>query len=213
MFITLCEYIMADIIYTLCGGTYINITNKCPCRCTFCIRSQGNAVGDAENLWFYGNEPSLDDIKKAVDDYGFEKVDAVCFCGYGEPTERLDVLIATANYLRTINPSIKIRVNTNGLSDLINGRSTAKEIGEAFDIVSVSLNDPDSDSYDAVTRNIFPKKAFPSLLEFTKECAKYCPEVHMSVVDVIGEENIEKSRKLAESLGAKFICRSFDEGR
>lgn len=204
---------MADIIYTLEGGVYMNITNKCPCRCTFCIRSLGDAVGDAQNLWFHGKEPSFDEIKAAIDAYDFDNVDNVVFCGYGEPTERLDVLLKTAEYLRKVKPGIKLRVNTNGLSDLINGRSTAKEIGEAFDVVSVSLNDPDSDSYDAVTRNIYPKKAFPALLKFTEECAKYCKKVRMSVVDVIGEENIEKSRKLAESLGAEFVCRSYDKGR
>lgn len=204
---------MADIIYMLEGGVYMNITNKCPCRCTFCIRSLGDAVGDAHNLWFYGNEPTFDEIKEAIDAYDFSNVNNVVFCGYGEPTERLDVLLKTAEYLREVKPGIKLRVNTNGLSDLINGRSTAKEIGEAFDVVSVSLNDPDSDSYDAVTRNIYPKKAFPALLKFTEECAKYCKKVRMSVVDVIGEENIEKSRKLAESLGAEFVCRCYDKGR
>lgn len=204
---------MADIIYTLEGGVYMNITNKCPCRCTFCIRSLGDAVGDAHNFWFHGNEPTFDEIKAAIDAYDFSNVNNVVFCGYGEPTERLDVLLKTAEYLREVKPGIKLRVNTNGLSDLINGRSTAKEIGEAFDVVSVSLNDPDSDSYDAVTRNIYPKKAFPALLKFTEECAKYCKKVRMSVVDVIGEENIEKSRKLAESLGAEFVCRSYDKGR
>lgn len=204
---------MADIIYTLEGGVYMNITNKCPCRCTFCIRSLGDAVGDAQNLWFHGKEPSFDEIKAAIDAYDFSNVNNVVFCGYGEPTERLDVLLKTAEYLRKVKPGIKLRVNTNGLSDLINGRSTAKEIGEAFDVVSVSLNDPDSDSYDAVTRNIYPKKAFPALLKFTEECAKHCKKVRMSVVDVIGEENIEKSRKLAESLGAEFVCRSYDKGR
>lgn len=204
---------MADIIYTLEGGVYMNITNKCPCRCTFCIRSLGDAVGDAQNLWFHGKEPSFDEIKAAIDAYDFSNVNNVVFCGYGEPTERLDVLLKTAEYLRKVKPGIKLRVNTNGLSDLINGRSTAKEIGEAFDVVSISLNDPDSDSYDAVTRNIYPKKAFPALLKFTEECAKHCKKVRMSVVDVIGEENIEKSRKLAESLGAEFVCRSYDKGR
>lgn len=204
---------MADIIYTLEGGVYMNITNKCPCRCTFCIRSLGDSVGDADNLWFHGKEPSFEEIKEAVDAYDFENVNSVVFCGYGEPTERLDVLLETAAYLREVKPVIKLRLNTNGLSDLINERSTAKEIGEAFDVVSVSLNDPDSDSYDAVTRNIYPKKAFPALLEFTEECAKHCKKVRMSVVDVIGEENIEKSRKLAESLGAEFVCRSYDKGR
>ena len=106
-----------------------------------------------------------------------------------------------------------IRLNTNGLSDLINSRPTAKEIGEAFDTVSISLNEPDSDKYDEITRNIYPKKAYPALLEFTRECAKYCKNVRMSVVDVIGEENIKKSELIAKSLGADFICRSFEKGR
>lgn len=204
---------MANIIYKLEENTYMNITNKCPCRCTFCIRSLGDAVGDAENLWFYGNEPSLDEIKKAIDDYDFSDVSDVVFCGYGEPTERLDVLIETTSYLRKVKPDLKIRLNTNGLSDLINERSTAKEIAEAFDCVSVSLNEPDSDKYDEITRNIYPKKAFPAMLEFTKECAKYCSNVRMSVVDVIGEENIKKSEEIAKSIGARFVCRSYDRGR
>ena len=191
----------------------MNITTTCPCRCTFCIRSQGNAVGDAENLWFYGNEPSLDEIKAAIDAYDFSDVKTVVFCGYGEPTERLDVLLETTAYLRSVKPDLHIRLNTNGLSDLINKRPTAKEIGEAFDTVSVSLNEPDSDKYDEITRNIYPKKAYPALLEFTRECAKYCKNVRMSVVDVIGEENIKKSELIAKSLGAEFICRSFDNGR
>lgn len=204
---------MADIIYTLDSGTYMNITNKCPCRCTFCIRSLGNSVGDAENLWFYGNEPSIDEIKQAIDNYDFTNVNSVVFCGYGEPTERLDDLLETADYLRKTKEGITLRLNTNGLSDLINKKSTAKEIGEAFDVVSVSLNDPDSDSYDKVTRSIYPKKAFPAMLKFTKECVKFCKKVRMSVVDVIGEENIEKSRQIAEDLGAEFVCRSYDRGR
>lgn len=204
---------MANIIYKLEENTYMNITNKCPCRCTFCIRSQGNAVGDAENLWFYGNEPSLDEIKEAIDDYDFSDVSDVVFCGYGEPTERLGVLLETTEYLRKVKPDLRIRLNTNGLSDLINERSTAKEIGEAFDCVSISLNEPDSEEYDKITRNIFPTKAFPAMLEFTKECAKYCKNVRMSVVDVIGEENVRKSKEIADSLGVSFVCRSFEKGR
>ena len=97
---------MADIIYKLEENTYMNITNKCPCRCTFCIRSQGNAVGDAENLWFYGNEPSIDEIKAAIDAYDFSDVKTVVFCGYGEPTNAYDNLIKTARYIKQINPSI-----------------------------------------------------------------------------------------------------------
>jgi uncharacterized Fe-S cluster-containing radical SAM superfamily protein len=72
---------------------------------------------------------------------------------------------------------------------------------------------PDSEQFDKITRNIYPEIAFDAMLKFTKECVQQGNEVHMSVVDVIGEENIEKSRKLCEELGAKFILRSFARGR
>ena len=83
---------MADIVYTLDGGVYLNITNKCPCNCAFCIRSKGDAVGDAKELWF-DKEPDFDEIKKAIDDFDFTKVDSAVFCGYGEPTNAYDNLV------------------------------------------------------------------------------------------------------------------------
>ena len=203
---------MADIIYTLEGNVYLNITNKCPCNCAFCIRSKGDAVGDAENLWF-DEEPSFDDIKKAIDDYDFSNVDKAVFCGYGEPTNAFENLIKTAKYLKKINPDIKLRINTNGLSDLINKSETAKEICENIDVISISLNEPDSEQYDKITRNIFKGRAFDAMLKFTKDCVDCGNEVHMTVVDVISDENIEKSRKICESLGAKFVLRSYARGR
>jgi radical SAM enzyme (TIGR04100 family) len=203
---------MADIVYTLGEGVYLNITNKCPCNCAFCIRSKGDAVGSAKNLWF-DEEPSFDEIKKAIDDFDFTKVNSAVFCGYGEPCNAFENLIKTAKYLKEINPDIKLRINTNGLSDLINGRPTAKELCENIDIISVSLNMPDSEQFDKITRNEYPGIAFDAMLKFTKECVQQGNEVHMSVVDVIGEENIEKSRRLCEELGAKFILRSFARGR
>lgn len=205
---------MADIIYTLEGGTYFNITNQCPCSCAFCIRSQGDAVGEAKNLWFEnGREPSFEEIKNAIDAYDFSLVEEAVFCGYGEPTCRYDELLSTAKYLKKVKPSIRLRLNTNGLSDLINNKPTAEEIGLAFDSVSVSLNEPDSEQYDKITRNIYKGRAYDAMLKFTKECAQHCADVRMSVVDVIGKDNIEKSRKIAEALGAKFVCRSFEKGR
>lgn len=203
---------MADIIYTLEGGTYFNITNKCPCNCAFCIRSKGDAVGEAKKLWF-DEEPTFDDIKNAIDNYDFSSVSEAVFCGYGEPTNAYDNLIATAKYLKSVNPSIKLRLNTNGLSDLINEKPTAKELCENIDIISVSLNDPDSEQYDKITRNIYKGIAFDAMLKFTKDCVDCGNEVHMTVVDVISDENIEKSRKICEQIGATFIVRSFERGR
>lgn len=203
---------MSEIIYTLEGGTYFNITNKCPCNCAFCIRSKGEAVGDAKRLW-HDVEPTFDDIKNAVDNYDFTNVEEVIFCGYGEPTNAYENLIETAKYLKQIKPSLKLRLNTNGLSDLINEKPTAKEICSVIDIVSISLNDPTSEKYDKITRNIFPGKAFDAMIKFTKECVQYCDNVVMTVVDVISEEDIEKSRQVCEECGAKFRVRSFAKGR
>lgn len=203
---------MTDIIYTLEGGTYFNLTNKCPCNCAFCIRSKGDAVGEASKLWF-DEEPTIDEIKNAIDNYDFSNVDEAVFCGYGEPTNVLDNLIATAKYLKSIKPSIKLRLNTNGLSDLINEKPTAEIICENIDVISVSLNNPNSEEYDKITRNIYKGIAFDAMLKFTRECVECGNEVHMTVVDVISKENIEKSRKICEDLGAIFVLRSFERGR
>lgn len=203
---------MADIVYTLEGGVYLNITNKCPCNCAFCIRSKGDAVGDAKKLWF-DNEPDISEIKKAIDDFDFTKVKSAVFCGYGEPTNAYDNLIQSADYLRKINSEIKLRLNTNGLSDLINEKPTAKELSELFDTISISLNEPDSEKYDKITRNIYPGKAFDAMLRFTRDCVKYCKDVRMTVVDVIPEEDIEQARLICESTGAHFRVRSFEKGR
>lgn len=203
---------MADIIYTLEGGTYFNITNKCPCNCAFCIRSKGDAVGEAKNLWF-DVEPSFDEIKCAIDNYDFSNVNEAVFCGYGEPTNAFDNLIKTANYMKSNYPSVKLRINTNGLSDLINEKPTAKDICDCIDVISVSLNNPDSESFDKITRNIYKGEAFDAMLKFTKECVECGNEVHMTVVDVIDKDSIEKCRQICESLGATFVLRSFERGR
>lgn len=203
---------MADIVYTLEGGVYLNITNKCPCNCAFCIRSKGDAVGEAKGLWF-DTEPTADEIKKAIDDFDFTKVDSAVFCGYGEPTNAYDNLVESARYIKSINPNIKLRLNTNGLSDLINEKPTARELSEIFDSISISLNEPTSEKYDKITRNIYSGKAFDAMLDFTRQCVKYCKNVRMTVVDVISKEEIEQARAVCESTGAQFVVRSFERGR
>lgn len=200
---------MADIIYTYHNSVYFNITNKCPCRCAFCIRDKKDAIGEAEKL-FHETEPTIEDIKNAVDGYDFNGKDTAVFCGYGEPTNALDNLIKSAEYLKEKFPSMKLRLNTNGLSDLINGRETAKEICKIFDSVSISLNDVSSEEYDKITRNIYPGKAYEAMLKFAKDCVNEGINVRLSVVDVIGEEKIKKAKEIAESIGADFLCRKYD---
>ena len=131
---------MADIVYRYYDGVYLNITNQCPCNCAFCIRSKGDAVGDAKEMWF-DTEPTWEEIKAAIDAYDFAHTDEAVFCGYGEPTNALDHLLQAADYLRTVNPKIHLRLNTNGLSDLTASppQSCCAVILTAFPCLSTSL--------------------------------------------------------------------------
>ncbi len=198
---------MADIIYTYGNSAYMNITNKCPCACIFCIRSNGDGLGSAESLWLKG-DPTIDEIKAEIDKFDFTEYDEVVFCGYGEPTQALDNLIESAKYLKEKH-SLKIRLNSNGLSDLINGKPTAHLLKGVVDSISISLNAPNSEAYQRVTRSKFGEEAYPALLKFAEDCKKYIPKVKFTVVDVISNDEIEECRKIAEKMGIPLRVREW----
>lgn len=200
---------MADILYRYKDSVYLNITNRCPCRCEFCIRTTSDTVGDARDLWLDG-DPSLEQIIAAVDAYDFENTRNVVFCGYGEPTCALDNLIATAKYIRK-KYGFHIRVNTNGLSDLINGRPTAKALCEAVDAVSISLNTCTKEKYNAVVHPKFGEKSFDALLAFAKACKQNLDDVTLTVVDVIPAADIDACKRLAEQVGVPLRVRTYSK--
>ncbi len=198
---------MADIVYTYGKQAYLNITNACPCKCTFCIRNNGDSVGEATTLWFEHN-PTIEEIKIEIDKFDFSKYnDSIIICGYGEPTCALDNLIEACKYLKS--KDIKIRLNTNGLSDLINKRKTAKEICEVVDSVSISLNAPTAEKYNQITRPSFGEKSFDAMLDFAKECKEYGIPIKLTVVDVISKEDIEDCRKLCKEINIPLRVREY----
>lgn len=197
---------MTDIIYTYNNQVYMNITNKCDCSCQFCIRSHRNQIGEADNLWFV-EEPSLEEIKTAIDAFDFSDYDEVVYCGYGEPTCALENLIASADYIKSCY-NIKIRLNTNGLANLYHKRNIIPELAKVVDRVSISLNAPTAERYQEVTRPQF-KDAFTGLLDFA-ELAKECFEhTQFSVVDVLSKEDIDASQKLADERDIYLRIRKF----
>lgn len=198
---------MADIIYTYAGSAYMNITNKCPCACVFCIRSNGDGLGSAESLWLK-KDPTIDEIKAEIDKFDFSPYSEVVFCGYGEPTQALDNLIEAAKYLKEKH-SLRIRLNSNGMSDLINGKPTAHLLEGVVDSISLSLNAPDAESYQRVTRSKFGADAYPALLKFAEDCKKYIPSVKFTVVDVISEDEINECRKISEKMGIPLRVRKW----
>ena len=199
------------IFYEVGNNLYVNLTNKCPCNCTFCIRNHADGAYGSEPLWLE-HEPTADEIFSAMNQLDIAKYKEIVFCGYGEPTCRLDMLITVANELkaRQYCPPL-FRINTNGLGDLINGEPIAEKLCGLLDTISISLNAGTKDEYMKVTRPKF-ENAWEAMQKFTADCvAQKSAKVVMSVVDVIPAEQIEAARKLAESLGAELRVRAYDE--
>lgn len=199
------------ISYEVGNNLYLNITNQCPCACTFCIRNHADGAYGSDPLWLE-HEPSMEEIIADLSARDLDSYSEIVFCGYGEPTCRLDVILETAQWLRRkLTGSTRLRINTNGLGDLINSRSIADDLCAVIDVISVSLNAGTKDEYMKVTRPKYDN-AFEAMQKFTADCVKNASsEVVMSVVDVIPEEQITASREIAEKLGAKLRVRAFDE--
>lgn len=198
---------MADIVYDYLGGLYLNITNECPCKCVFCIRDKIETLGSAAEMW-HEKQPDFEDIKSAIDSFDTSKYSEAVFCGYGEPTCAFENLVKTAKYIKE-KYGFKIRVNTNGLGNLINKRDITDELCEIADVISISLNAPNAQRYLQITRNDFDIESFDAMLDFAEKCVAKNANVRMTVVDIITDEEIEQCRQLAESIGVKFVSREY----
>ena len=196
------------ITYQVKSSVYVNLTNRCPCACTFCLRNNAPGVYGSGSLWLE-REPTLDEGMASLDAWDWTRFREVVFCGYGEPTERLDVLLAAAAQLKARDPSLRVRVNTNGLSDLVNGRPTAALFTGKVDCLSISLNTDDPAEYLALCRPSFGAAAYPAMLAFARDAAKAVPEVVMTVVGepVTDTAKQARCRAVAESLGARLRVR------
>lgn len=200
---------METITYEVKNGLYLNITNHCPCNCTFCIRNNDDHVYGSDPLWL-DHDPSVSEICEAIDKRDLGKYEEIVFCGYGEPTERLDALLEVAAYIKKKSP-IRIRVNTNGLSDLIYGDRTAPKLEGLIDVVSISLNATNREDYLRMVRPKFGIGSFDAMLSFAKDCKAYVPEVVMTIVDTVTtKEEQEKSLQICEDLGVRLRIREYE---
>lgn len=201
---------MMTITYPVNKGLYINMTNRCPCNCTFCLRHNAEGVYGSDSLWLE-REPTVQEVCDSVDTWDLPQFDEVVFCGYGEPTERLEDLLLVAKYIKA-KSDIKIRINTNGLADLIWQKQTAPSLKGLIDTVSISLNTPNQEDYLKVVRPKFGAGSYDAMLRFTKDCTAYVPNVVMTVVDVVtSKEEQEQCRKICENIGARLRVRPFEE--
>ena len=200
---------MMTITYPVKTGIYVNMTNRCPCACTFCLRHNGEGVYGSDSLWL-DREPTVQEVCDSNDTWDLTKYNEIDFCGYGEPTERLYDLLEVAKYIKS-KSDIKIRINTNGLADLIWNEKTAPKLEGLIDTVSVSLNATNKEEYLKVVRPKFGIDSYDAMLNFTKDCSTYVPNVVMTVVDVVtSKEEQEICGKICESVGAILRVRPYE---
>lgn len=200
---------MMTVTYPVKNGIYVNMTNRCPCACTFCLRHNGDGVYGSDSLWL-DREPSVAEICESLNGWDLTKHSEIVFCGYGEPTERLDDLLKVAAYIKS-KSDIPVRINTNGLSDLINNCRTAPKLKGLIDTVSISLNSSDKEEYFRTVRPKFGIDSYDAMLRFAKDCTDFVPNVIMTVVDVVtSKEEQERCREICESVGATLRVRPYE---
>lgn len=194
------------ILYEVHNGLYVNLTNRCSCACTFCVRQTDDSVGKSDTLWLE-HEPTFEEVMAAFDDFDMSKYEELAFCGFGEPTEAFDTLKRVAAEAKR-RWNIPVRVNTNGQGSLINERDIAPEFEGIVDTVSISLNTPNAEEYLKLTRSRYKEQAFPAMLEFAREVKKYVPNVVMSTVGTtITHEEEEQCQTLCNELGVTYRIR------
>lgn len=178
---------------------YINLTNRCPNSCDFCVRTECEKhYGD---LWLE-REPTAEEVIAEIKARDMDKYENLVFCGFGEPTERLDTLLEIAEAVKAYRPETIIRLNTNGQANLIAGRDVTPLFAGKVDVISVSLNAPTAKSYDAICHSRFGQAAFDGLLDFAVKAKAYCKQVIFSVVDEsLTPNEIDACRSLADERG------------
>ncbi len=192
----------AQIAYSIRKSLYLNITNICPNKCNFCARNK--------NYFIKGHYLKLEhepDFNEIVDALGKKSdYEEIVFCGFGEPTARIELLLKIASYLK--RNSQKIRLNTNGLGNLINNRDILPEMKGLIDAISISLNAQNAEIYNKVCMPDNPEEAYQSIISFAHSARLYIPKVIISVVN-LPEVDIEACKKIADSIGAEFKIRSY----
>ncbi len=198
-----------EILYKVHNNLYVNLTNRCPCACDFCLRQNVDRVGESDSLWLE-REPSAEEVIAAFSKFDMSAYEEVVFCGFGEPVEALPVLLTVAEYVKThfANP---VRLNTNGLGNLIWERDITPEFDGLIDIVSISLNTPNAARYAALTHSRFGEGSFDALLDFARRCTGHVPQVVMSTVETtITHEEEEACRKICGEIGATYRIRPWE---
>ncbi|HUI09452.1 MAG TPA: TatD family hydrolase [Bacteroidota bacterium] len=190
------------IVYSLKNSLYINLTIRCNADCVFCDR-KGDAVIKGHNLRIE-REPEAAEVIAAIGDAA--RYDEIVFCGYGEPTIRLEALKEVAAWVKAHGG--RTRLNTDGHGSVINKRNIVPELAGLIDAVSISLNSTDPVQYGELMR-VDGARMFPAMVEFAREAVRLLPKVTMTIVDLSDVDRERARAFVEEEIGATFYTRPF----
>jgi len=201
------------ITYEYEDALYVNLTNKCNCNCEFCLRHgrKEGSIYTEDSLWLE-REPTR---QEALDSFLSRDVCSyreIVFCGYGEPTYRIEDILWLVDQLkeRFGGQLPPVRINTNGHANLFLGRDVAPLLQGRVDTISISLNGSTPEEYCAVTKPRQGMQAWDAMLDFARECKEYVPHVVMTIVDKDKTpEEITRCRRLTEDLGVTLRIRAY----
>ncbi len=193
-----------QITYQIENNLYLSITDRCTLECAFCPKTLGDMRVKGYDLTF-DHRPTAEEIIAAIDDP--RRYDEVVFCGYGEPTLRLNVLLEVARDIKARGG--RVRLNTDGLSNLVHKHDTLPELGECVDALSVSLNAQNQEIYD---RHCLPNLpgSYAAMLDFLREAPKYIKDVTATAIDGLEGVDIAACEEIAREMGVKFRRRILD---
>ncbi|MFZ4855656.1 MAG: TatD family nuclease-associated radical SAM protein [Desulfuromonadaceae bacterium] len=194
----------AETAYRIGNSLYLNITNRCSNRCTFCPKFTDLSL-KGHNLGL-DTEPTPAEVLLAVGDP--EGIDEIVFCGFGEPLLRVDAVLQIAQELK--QRGYRIRINTDGQANLVHDRSVVTELVGLVDCISVSLNAADATTYQKICSSPYGEAGFDGVCTFIADAVTLIPRVVVSAVTVPGVD-IDACRALALKLGAEFRVREYQE--
>ena len=193
--------------YILDGNLYINLTNKCSNGCDFCVRNE-RASYYGNYLWLKNGDPSAEAVIAQVRGMGdLSRFKEVVFCGFGEPTYKVKEMVELCDYFH--EKGLSTRLNTNGQGNLINKRDIVPELKGKIDFVNVSLNASCAEKYQPICRSQYGENGFAALVEFAKICKRNGVNCRFSIVDCIGEEEVEACKRLAASVNIPLYVRTY----
>ena len=194
-------------LYTLDGNLYVNLTNKCSNACDFCVRNERTSYY-GNYLWLKNGDPTVEKVIATANGFGdLTRFKEAVFCGFGEPTYKVAEMLALCDYFH--EKGLKTRLNTNGQGNLVNKRDIVPELKGKIDFVNISLNASCAEKYQKICRSQFGESGFDTMIEFAKLCRRNGVACRFSIVDCIGEEEVEACKRLAQSVNVPLYIRDY----